>query len=117
VNLPGPAAASAVLLASLRKHRLLAPAQLKEVSQSLLARFPDPKDLARQLLLRDWLTPYQANRELSAAAGEAASTIQGPAPTPVGGADMPEAPREAAVPVTIRPSGSGRRRCRPPPCS
>jgi serine/threonine protein kinase len=45
----------------LRQLSLLEPEQLEEVERSLHARFPEPKALARELLQRDWLTPYQAN--------------------------------------------------------
>ena len=44
--------------------RLLEPAQLEEVNRSLQASFPDAKGLARELLRRGWLTPYQANQLL-----------------------------------------------------
>jgi eukaryotic-like serine/threonine-protein kinase len=56
--------ASTALVTALRQHRLLGPGQLEEVSQSLQARFPEPTDLARELMLRGWLTPYQAHRLL-----------------------------------------------------
>lgn len=46
----------------LRSHRLLESAQLEEVERTLIARFPEPQALARQLVTRGWLTPYQANQ-------------------------------------------------------
>lgn len=56
-------AATASLVGSLRKYRLLEAAQLEEVD-SLQARFPDPIALARELLQRGWLSAYQANQLL-----------------------------------------------------
>jgi serine/threonine protein kinase/Leucine-rich repeat (LRR) protein len=52
------------LVNDLGQCRLLEPAQLEELTRSLQARFPDPKALARELLRRGWLTPYQANQLL-----------------------------------------------------
>src|SRR5271166_3109548 len=46
----------------LRRCRLLEVAQLDEMTRQLLPRFPDPKALARELVRRGWLTPYQANQ-------------------------------------------------------
>jgi serine/threonine protein kinase len=54
-------ASTASLVDALRHYRLLEPVQLEEVVRSLQARFPDPKALARELIARGWLTPYQAN--------------------------------------------------------
>jgi serine/threonine protein kinase/WD40 repeat protein len=42
---------------------LLAPEQVRELP-SLQAGFPDPRALARELLRREWLTAFQANRLL-----------------------------------------------------
>jgi eukaryotic-like serine/threonine-protein kinase len=50
------------LAVSLRELQLLSPAQLKELQQGIANRFPDPKDLARELVHRGWLTPYQVNQ-------------------------------------------------------
>jgi serine/threonine protein kinase len=47
--------------AILRENRLLEPAQLNELDR-LLVRFPDPRALARELVGRAWLTPYQVNQ-------------------------------------------------------
>src|SRR5438067_1978391 len=55
---------SAELADLLRSYRLLAPEQLEELSRAVLPRFPDPRALARELIERDWLTPYQANQLL-----------------------------------------------------
>src|SRR5262245_30547863 len=38
--------------------------QLEEVSRDLLPRFPDPESLAKELLQRGWLTPFQVNQLL-----------------------------------------------------
>jgi serine/threonine protein kinase len=53
-------ASVAELVDSLRGSRLLEPAQLQELP-ALETRFPEPKALARELVKRGWLTPYQVN--------------------------------------------------------
>jgi serine/threonine-protein kinase len=50
------------LVSLLQKHSLLERAQLEEVRRVLAARSPDPLSLARELMQRDWLTPYQINQ-------------------------------------------------------
>jgi serine/threonine protein kinase len=57
-------ASTASLVEALRQFRLLEPLQLAEVTEFLPTRFPDPKALARELIQRGWLTPYQANQLL-----------------------------------------------------
>jgi formylglycine-generating enzyme required for sulfatase activity/tRNA A-37 threonylcarbamoyl transferase component Bud32 len=57
-------ASTASLVDTLRQHRLLDPKQLEELT-SLQARFPDPKALAKELIQRGWLSPYQANQLLN----------------------------------------------------
>jgi serine/threonine-protein kinase len=52
--------AAADLVAELRTLQLLEPARL-DVAARLAEQQPDPKALARTLLERRWLTPYQAN--------------------------------------------------------
>src|SRR5262249_9534293 len=52
------------LVASLRQGEFLTASQLEEVSTQLSSRFADPPALARELLRRDWLTPYQVNQLL-----------------------------------------------------
>src|SRR5688500_1332415 len=52
---------SAALVEVLRKHRLLEPAALEECAK-LQAKHPDPKALARELVTRKRLTPYQINQ-------------------------------------------------------
>ncbi len=49
------------LVEALRQYRLLDAAQLDELAGGLQARFPDAKALARELIQRNWLTPFQAN--------------------------------------------------------
>jgi len=49
------------LLTVLRRQQLLEPAQLDELTH-LAPRFPDPRALARELLTRGWLTPFQLNQ-------------------------------------------------------
>jgi len=54
-------ASNASLLDALRQLRLLETPQLEELL-SLQARYPEPKALARELIQRGWLTPFQANQ-------------------------------------------------------
>jgi serine/threonine protein kinase len=49
------------LLESLRQARLLPPAHLEQLP-ALQGRFVEPRALARELLQRGWLTPYQINQ-------------------------------------------------------
>jgi serine/threonine protein kinase len=55
-----PIGSVADLVDTVRNGRLLEPAQLRELS-ALEASFPDPQALARELVRRGWLTPYQVN--------------------------------------------------------
>jgi serine/threonine protein kinase len=55
------------LVESLRRIRLLGPSQLDEVTRDLQHRFREPRALARALIERDWLTPYQVNQLLQGA--------------------------------------------------
>ena len=50
------------LLDAIRQHRLLDFKQLEEMNG---LSFPDPKSLAKELIQRGWLTPYQANQLLT----------------------------------------------------
>src|SRR5262245_40129369 len=50
------------LVDELRESRVLNPAQLQEIGRDLLPRFPDPRALAKELVKREWLTPYQVNQ-------------------------------------------------------
>lgn len=45
----------------LRKQPLLEPAHKEQLAQ-LIEQFPEPKTLARELIQRGWLTPYQINQ-------------------------------------------------------
>ena len=57
-----PPDSAASLAESLRHSRLLEPAQLDELTQSLATQPSEPRALARELVRRGWLTPYQANQ-------------------------------------------------------
>jgi serine/threonine-protein kinase len=50
------------LLTALEESGSLKPSLLKEVVQDLQPRFREPRSLARELLQRGWLTPYQINQ-------------------------------------------------------
>lgn len=52
----------AALLDALRRSQVLEPEQLDELTPDTLSRFPDAKGLARDLMQRGWLTPYQVNQ-------------------------------------------------------
>jgi len=56
-----PIDSSAGLIETLRRLQLLDPAQLGEIARGAPA-FPDPRALAKELLHRAWLTPYQVNQ-------------------------------------------------------
>jgi WD40 repeat protein/serine/threonine protein kinase len=58
-----PPTATADLVAALGTYHLLDSSQLAELP-ALADRFPDSKALARELIGRGWLTPYQANQLL-----------------------------------------------------
>jgi serine/threonine protein kinase len=51
------------LVGALRTHRLLDPPQLEQVAR-WSGRFPEPRALAKELIQRGWLTPYQVNQVL-----------------------------------------------------
>jgi serine/threonine-protein kinase len=53
-------ATASELASQIRRLRLLEPQQL-EALDALQAQFPEPLALARTLIGRDWLTPYQVN--------------------------------------------------------
>jgi serine/threonine protein kinase len=65
-----PVESTANLIRVLRQTRLLAPGQLDELTQTLQHRFRDPRALARALMERDWLTPYQVNLLLQGCASD-----------------------------------------------
>ncbi len=56
-----PIASVSDLIECLTRYRLLEPVQRDELDLVLRARFTDPRTLARELVLREWLTPYQVN--------------------------------------------------------
>src|SRR5262245_51042711 len=57
-----PLESVASLIEALRQYRLLESAQLDEVVKTLQNKFSEPQALARELVQRDWLTPYQVNQ-------------------------------------------------------
>jgi tRNA A-37 threonylcarbamoyl transferase component Bud32 len=60
---PAPAVGSVdELLELLRRDRLLEPSRLAEAAGELRARFADARGLARELVRRGWLTPFQVNQ-------------------------------------------------------
>jgi eukaryotic-like serine/threonine-protein kinase len=70
-----PVASVGGLVEMLRQCGLLGPAQSEELARGSLERFPDPHALAKELLCRDWLTPYQVNQLLQ---GRGHELIVGP---------------------------------------
>jgi serine/threonine-protein kinase len=52
----------AAFIETLRDTRLLDPEQMEELKVRLRAQFRDPGALARELIQREWLTPYQVNQ-------------------------------------------------------
>jgi serine/threonine protein kinase len=60
-----PGDAVALLVDRLQRLRLLEPARLEELSDSLAELFPDSQELAHELERRGWLTPYQADQLLT----------------------------------------------------
>jgi serine/threonine-protein kinase len=55
---------AASLVDTIRRCRLLEPARLNELASDLLPQLPDSQLLARELLERAWLTPFQINQLL-----------------------------------------------------
>jgi serine/threonine-protein kinase len=66
--------ATSTLVRALHTNRLLTPGQLDEVARELCSRFPEARSLARELLQRGWLTPFQINQVL---AGRGADLVLG----------------------------------------
>src|SRR5437667_10626202 len=60
---------------ALRASRVLTAAQVEELARDLQARFPEPRALARELIQRDWVTPYQVNQVFP---GRGQSLVLGP---------------------------------------
>src|SRR5262245_47404408 len=63
------------LVHSLRDHHLLSPAQCAELLSGSGGSSDDPRALARDLVGRGWLTPFQANR---VAQGKTRELVLGP---------------------------------------
>src|SRR5437868_980918 len=63
----------AAFVDALRQHRLLEPEQLEEVARAQ-ARAVDPRALAKALINKGWLSPYQVNQIFQ---GQAASLVLG----------------------------------------
>jgi WD40 repeat protein/serine/threonine protein kinase len=59
-----PFATATEFLDVLRQLHLLTPEQLEQLPQLFPAPHPDPRTLARDLIRRGWLTPYQGNQLL-----------------------------------------------------
>src|SRR5262245_4393149 len=66
----GTIASTAMLVEALQKLELFSGAQVTELTGDLQQRFPQPRELARELLQRNWLTPYQVNQLLRGAGAE-----------------------------------------------
>jgi serine/threonine protein kinase/tetratricopeptide (TPR) repeat protein len=52
----------AALVDALRQYRILEPHHLAELQRDLQGKFTDPRALAKELIQRGWLTPFQINR-------------------------------------------------------
>jgi serine/threonine protein kinase len=52
------------LVGALQRCHVLEAAQLREVTSQLQAQYTDPRQLLRELVRRDWVTPFQANQLL-----------------------------------------------------
>jgi serine/threonine-protein kinase len=52
----------AAFVKTLQQSQLLESTQLNELSHTLRQQFSDPRALARELIKRNWLTPYQVNQ-------------------------------------------------------
>src|SRR5689334_9388372 len=57
-------------LRHLEELQILPPGQWQTVRDDLRQRFPDARSLARELIDRGWLTPFQANKLLQGQASE-----------------------------------------------
>jgi eukaryotic-like serine/threonine-protein kinase len=58
------------LIGLIEQYELLEPAQQEEMARVLAASYAEPRALAKELLLRDWLTPYQINQLFQGRGGE-----------------------------------------------
>jgi serine/threonine-protein kinase len=66
---------AAILVRRLSQSALLQPGQLKELTATLQAQFPDPRALAQELVRRGWVTIYQVQQ---VALGKGAELTLGP---------------------------------------
>jgi serine/threonine protein kinase len=66
---------SSTLFKLLSDHELLKPPHLEETRKVLLSRCADARALAGELVRREWLTPFQANKVLQ---GKAEELVVGP---------------------------------------
>src|SRR5579885_746744 len=57
-----PVDSVAALVRALRDSRILEPSQLDTLTRQLAPRATDPRALARELMERGWVTPYQVNQ-------------------------------------------------------
>jgi WD40 repeat protein/serine/threonine protein kinase len=57
-----PIDSPAELVRLIETYRLLEPGQFRQLTQSLLASFAEPRALAQDLVRRGWLSPFQARR-------------------------------------------------------
>jgi serine/threonine protein kinase len=64
-----PISSTTSLVDALQLYHLLEPVPLEQLP-ALAESIPDPKGLARELIRRDWLTPYQANQLLQGRGAE-----------------------------------------------
>ncbi len=62
VSQMSPPSPTVQFVEALRQSRLLSPGQWQEFSRDLQPRFADLRPLARQLMEREWLTPFQVNQ-------------------------------------------------------
>jgi serine/threonine-protein kinase len=58
------------LVSLLQEHTLLESPQLDEARSVLCTRCPDPRSLAKELIQRNWLTPYQINQLFQGRGGD-----------------------------------------------
>ena len=63
-------ASDSEFVAALTEARLLDQNQLDELTRAPQERFPDPREFAGNLVLKGWLTAYQANQLLQGKAGQ-----------------------------------------------
>src|SRR5262249_51144975 len=67
---PATVATTTDLVRLLRDYSLLEPAQLDEVADDLRPHVREPRELARELIRLNWLTPFQADQLFQGRGGE-----------------------------------------------